>query len=76
MTRFKEYVAEDWNNKDDKKRIKRDRNYVSCDERYGSEKEKFEEYEKLYGKDKIDECCKRVKPPRPREEFERCLQGK
>jgi len=73
---FERLANEDWNKDDDKSKKKQDRNFVACSERTTSEKEKFDEYEKKYGKTKVDECCEKVKAPRSRVEFKKCLEGK
>ena len=76
MKKFKDFVNEDWNKDDDKSKKKQDANFVACSERTTSEKDKFDEYEKKYGKAKVDECFEKVKAPRSRVEFEKCLEEK
>lgn len=63
-----------WKDDDNTKKRGIDKNFVSCDERDGKEKNKFEEYEKKYGKKAVDHCCKEVKGNKPRKEFEDCLE--
>ncbi|MCI0501806.1 MAG: hypothetical protein L0Y61_08720 [Epsilonproteobacteria bacterium] len=74
---FEEFCSknENWDKEDNKKLKKQDSNFVSCDERKTSEKNKFDEYEKIYGKSKVDECCKK-QGNRSRDDFENCLKGK
>lgn len=71
---FERVANENWNDDDDKSKIKHDRNFVACSERKTSEKDKFDEYEAKYSKTKVDECCEKVKAPRSRVEFEKCLE--
>jgi len=75
VKKFRDIISENWNNDDDKSKKKQDRNFVTCSERYTSEKDKFDEYEEKYGKEKVDECCEKVKVPRGRVEFEKCLEA-
>ena len=62
-----------WKDIDNPKKKKIDKDFVSCDERYGKERNKFKEYEKTYGKDAVDKCCKEYNN-RSREDFENCLK--
>jgi len=62
-----------WKDSDNPHKKKIDKDFVSCDERYGKEKIKFLEYEKMYGKVAVDYCCK-LHNNRKREDFERCLE--
>ena len=64
-----------WNDIDNTKKKEIDKNFVSCDERDGKEKNKFNEYEREYGKEAVDYCCKKVKGNKPRKEFEKCLKN-
>ncbi len=74
MGDFKDFLSENWDKKDDKAKKKQDAYFVSCDERKTSERSKFDEYEKEYGKIRVDECCQK-KGNRKREYFEKCLKG-
>ena len=74
MNSFRNFLTENWDKQDNKKKKKLDSKYVSCDERYTSEKDKFKEYEEKYAKDKVDKCCEKHNN-RKREDFEKCLKG-
>lgn len=58
-----------WDNFDDKQKVKKDRHYVSCDEPY-----ELTDFVNRYGQSAVDLCCRKVAAPRTREEFEKCLK--
>lgn len=62
-----------WKDIDNPKKKKIDKNFVSCDERYDKEQDKFREYEVKYGKNAVDICCEKHNN-RSRYEFEKCLE--
>lgn len=58
-----------WKDQDDLQKKAKDRSYVSCEERY-----ELDSYIERYGEDAVERCCQKIKPPRPRQAFEQCLQ--
>ena len=64
-----------WKDIDNPKKKKIDKDFVSCDERDNKEKDKFKEYERLYGKEAVDQCCNILKGNKPRKDFEDCLKN-
>jgi len=64
-----------WNELDNKHKRQVDRGFVSCDEGYERDylKSKYswcKDFDKCWEK-----CCSKVKTPRPRDEFEECLNN-
>lgn len=62
-------IVENWDDEDDKLKVKTDRDFVSCDEGY-----EIQAYIQEFGRKKVLECCAKVPPPRTREDFEQCLK--
>jgi hypothetical protein len=69
------FSTSDWEKKDDKSKKKTDADFISCEEKDSTERSKFDEYIKLYGNKRVEDCCRKIKAPRSREDYERCLKG-
>ena len=65
---------------DDKKKVKEDRNFVACKEKYEMDyiKGEVKKTNPELSDEQIDEalefCCKEVPPPRPRKKYMECLE--
>ena len=79
MPQIDNLLNENWDSEDNKHKRQADKLFVSCTENYEIEyivakfKRHFPRLTETSIKSAISKCCKSVKPPRPRKEFETCV---